>query len=105
MRARLTDVLGLHRTSSRVSLDSITSFAGSVNTKRAFKKFCKNLFEVGVTAEIISQKESEILNILNPHNTVISGLEDDSNLADQSQLLPVSDFSVVNLSNILIEKS
>ena len=99
----MTDVLGLHRTSSRVSLDSITSFAGSVNTKRAFKKFCKNLFEIGVTAEIISQKESEILNILNPNNQVISDLEDDSSLADQSRLPPVSGFSVMNLSNILIE--
>ena len=57
MQARLTDVLGLHRTNSRVSMASITSFAESVNTKKAYKRFCKNLFQIGVTSEMINQKE------------------------------------------------
>ena len=91
MQSRLSDVLGLHRTNSRVSIDSITSFAGSVNTKKAYKKFCKNLFGIGVTSEMISQKEEEILNIFKAENTDISVQIDNNNIADQSQLPTVSD--------------
>ena len=89
VQARLTDVLGLHRTSSRVSIDSITSFAGSINTKKAYKSFCKDLYQIGVTPEMISQKKREILNIFKPQNTVIS---DGNNIPHQSQLSAVSDF-------------
>ena len=91
MQAQLNNLFGLHRTNSTVSIDSITSFAGSVNTKKAYKKFCKNLFGIGVTSEMISQKEEEILNIFKGQNTVISGQVDDSNISDQSQLPAVSD--------------
>ena len=95
MQARLTDVLGLHRTNSRVSIDSITSFAGSINTKKAYKKFCKKLFQIGVTSEMISQKEKEILDIFNTQDAATSCQTDDGDIADQSQLLVVSDcFSV-----------
>ena len=63
MQAQLTDLLGLHRTDSKISIDTISSFAGSVKTKKAFKRFCRNLFQIGVTAEMINQKEREILDI------------------------------------------
>ena len=97
MQARLTDVLGLHRTSSRVSIESITSFAGSVNTKKAYKRFCKNLFQIGVTSEMISQKEKEILDIFNTQSVATSSqISDSGDIADQSQLLVVSDFFSVN---------
>ena len=108
----MTDVLGLHRTNSRVSIESINSFAGSINTKKAFKRFCKGLFEIGVTADMIKQKEEEIRNIFKSQTT--SGQIGDSSqlggssqigdntTTDQSQLLPVSDFpSVENLSTFL----
>ena len=91
MQAQLTNVLGLHHTDSRVSLDSITSFAGSINTKKAYKKFCKSLFQTGVTAEMISQKEGEILKIFKPENTATSSQVDDHTIEDKSQLPPVSD--------------
>ena len=60
MQRRMADVLGLHRTTSRVS---ITSFA-SINTKKAYKDLCKSLYQMGVKADMVSQKKSEILNIL-----------------------------------------
>ena len=82
MQARLTDVLGLHRTSSRVSIDSVASFAGSVNTKKSFKRLCKDLYDIGVTAEVISQKKEEILNIFKPQNTISDGQIDGSSIAD-----------------------
>ena len=84
----------LHRTDTRASINSVISFAGSINTKKAFKTFCNDLYGVGVTAEVISQKRSEILNILMPQNTIISGQADDSNVVDHSQLLAVSNCSI-----------
>ena len=86
MQARLDNVLGLRRTMSR---DSIVSFAGSINTKKAYKKFCKGLFEIGVTAEIIRQKEKEIQDMLKPQNPATSNQRDDSTFVDPNQLLGV----------------
>ena len=97
MQARLTDVLGLKHTNSTVSLDSITSFAGSINTKKAYKEFCKNLSQIGVTREMISQKEEEILNIFKTQNTTTNGQIDDDNSTGQGKLPAVSNFSSVQL--------
>ena len=94
MQAQLNNLLGLHRTNSTVSIASITSIAGSINTKKAYKKFCKGLFDIGVTKEMIGEKEEEIRNIFNPQNSATSG--DSSTIADQSQLTAVSDFSGVD---------
>ena len=106
MQARLADVLGLkNRRNSVVSLESISSFAGSVNTKQAYKNFCKSLYRIGVTAELISQKEREILNIFKPHKTAVSGQTDDRNFTGQRQLPTVSDFSGVEIRPILMELS
>ena len=70
LQARMAGVLGLHRTTSRVSL---TSLPGSINTKKAYKRFCKNLFQMGVTSDMITQKEGDILNMLKqPHDTATS---------------------------------
>ena len=112
MQAQLNNILGLHRTTSSVSIDSITSFAGSTNTRSAFKKLCQNLYQIGVRAEMIKEKESDILNIFkaqntaisgqidnsnitgqgNPQNTATDGQIDDSNITNQSQLPVVSNF-------------
>ena len=113
MQERMAGVLGLH------SRDSTTSVTESINTQNIYKRFCRRLVEIGVTAEMISQKEEEILNIFKPQDTVemISGKEeeivnifksqnmlksqdttitsgerDDSNITDQRQLLKVSYF-------------
>ena len=97
MQSRLTNVLGLHCSNSIVSIDSIASFAGSINTKKAYKKFCKNLFQIGVTSEMISQKEQEILDIFNNQNTATSSqIDDNSDIADQSQLPAVSSYCCRN---------
>ena len=89
VQQRIAGALGLHRNNSRVSL---TSFTGSVNTKKVYKKFCQKLFKIGVTSEMISQREGEILNIFQPQDTAtaISGESDSSNLTDQSQPPTVS---------------
>lgn len=82
MQAQLNNILGLHHTNSRVSIDSITSFAGSTDTRSAFKKFCQNLYKIGVRADMIREKESEILNIFNPQHTATSNQICNSNPAD-----------------------
>ena len=113
MQAQLNSLLGLHRTNSTVSINSVTSFAGSTKTRNAFKRFCQNLYEIGVRADMIKEKESEILNIFNPqnpavsdnsnithsgepHNSAVGGQVDDNNLSimDQSQFPAVSNFLV-----------
>ena len=76
-------ILGLQRTTSRVSL---TSLPGSINTKQAYKRFCKNLFQMGITSEIIAQKEGNILDMLNqPQDTATS---DGGNGSGNSAPLP-----------------
>ena len=92
MQARIADVLGLHRTTSRVSLHSVISLPGSVNTKRGYQEFCKSLYEIGITPDMISQKKREILNIWKPQNTATGSEMDDNTIEDQSQSLAVSDF-------------
>lgn len=64
-------------------MDSITAFAGSVSSRRAYKEFCKNLSQIGVTAEMINQKESEIFEIFKAQNTAISGRIRNSPIEDQ----------------------
>ena len=91
MQSQLTDVLGLYRTNSRVSIDSVTSLPGSVNTKKAFKKFFKGLYEIGVTAEMIRQKEGEIRNIFKPQKAATISDIDGSTFANQNQLPEVVD--------------
>ena len=90
LRAQL-DKLVLRRTSSR---DSLVSLAGSINTKKVYRNFCKGLFESGVTAEMIKSKEKEIHNMFKPQNATTSGqvevssqIIDVSTNAGQSQLL------------------
>ena len=91
MQERMAGVLGLQCTTSR---SSITSFAGSINTKMTYKRFCRSLFQAGVTSEMIAQKEEEIINIFNQTQDTATGDErnNSSNITNQSQLLPVSYF-------------
>ena len=74
IHARLTEILDLRRTNSRVSLKSITSLPGSINTKRGYREFCQSLYQIGVTPEMIGQKKREILSIFRPQNSA-SGCE------------------------------
>ena len=106
LRSRFNHLLSLHPTVSNVSIDTTSTFAGSTKTKRAFKTLYQNLYQMGVRADTIKEKEKEILNIFKPQISATSGQVDDSNIADQ---LAVSDFSGVEIlyafvdRNILIE--
>ena len=81
-------LLGLHRTNSRVSLHSLTSFAGSINTKKAYKEVFQSLYRVGVTGEVLKQKKREILKIFGAQDSSIQ--IDDNTIEDQNQF-PIED--------------
>lgn len=83
----MTAALGLHRTTSRVSVTSIASFAENTNTREAYKQFCKNLYQIGVTEDMIRQKEQEILEILKSQTKVASTQLSSNSIGDQAQLL------------------
>ena len=75
-------LLGLHRTNSRVSLHSLTSFTGSINTKKVYKEVFQSLYRIGVTGEVLRQKKREILKIFGAQNSIEM---DDSTIEDQNQ--------------------
>lgn len=54
MRAQLADFLGLYRP---------VDIVGDTNPKKAFKRLCKGLYEIGVTAAMVRQKKEEIINL------------------------------------------
>ena len=84
IQAQLATILGLYHTSSRISITSIASFATHTNTVEAYKEFCENLSQIGVTDEIIQQKENDILDVLKSQGVV------SSTIRDQGQFLGAS---------------
>ena len=91
MQVQLNNLFDLHRTSSTVSIDSVASCASSINTKKAFTKLFQDLYQMGVSADIIKEKEKEIFNILQHQNAITGGqLRSDmvgSNQVDSSTIM------------------
>ena len=100
IRAELADILGLYCTNARVSFDSITSSPRSMNTKKAYKKFCNSLYEIGVTIDMIRQKKKEVLGILRPQETATGSQVGDSTINDRARVPAVGDFSGAETRNI-----
>lgn len=92
MQARLTDVLGLHRTNSRISITSLASFGDNTNARKAYKQFRKYLDNIGVTEDMIRQNEKEIKKILG--SQVVASKD---NTGDQGQLLGTGSFTRTSL--------
>ena len=86
IQERMAHALGLHRTNSRVSLHSVTSFAASINTKKAYKEFCKSLYQIGVSGEMINQKRRDVLNIFKPQDRATSSQTGDGAIGGQDEL-------------------
>ena len=60
---------------------SIASFAAKTGTNAAYKKFCEDLYQSGVTKDLVRRKEDEILDTLRSQGMVAR------NTRGQSQLL------------------
>lgn len=84
---QLTVILGLHHTTERISLTSIASFAMNPNTPAAYKRFCEDLYQIGVTEEMILLKEKEILALLKSQGMVAGDQFGGKNIQDQTRLL------------------
>lgn len=86
VQAQLTSLLGLHGTSPGISVTSIAAFAANINPDTAYSQLCKDLERVGVTEDVIYQKEDKILQILKSQSMVSSNEIDDSNIEDRDQV-------------------
>ena len=65
---------------------SIASFISDTNTRNAYKTFCKDLYEMGITEDIIHQKKRQILEILRSGDRVVGSQSGGSNIGGQRQL-------------------
>ena len=85
VQAKLTDLLGLHGTKSRISVTSIASFAASTKTDTdiAYRQFCKDLEGFGIREDVIHQKGDQILEILESQGMVSSGEPDGNDIEDE----------------------
>ena len=109
VQAQLVVLLGPHGTNSRIPVTPIASFAANTNTEAAYKQFCNDLSQprhtekctrvltlkkkkkndlsqLGVTENIIWQKEDKIREILKSQGMVGRSQIDDNNVGDQDQL-------------------
>ena len=58
----------------------------------AFKQFCKDLSRIGISEDMMHQKEGEILEILRPHCMLVSQI-DSSKTLDRGELPNADVFS------------
>ena len=92
VQIQLAALLGLHGTAnSRVSITSIASFAANTNTntETAYQQFCKDLYQIGVTEDMVRRKKDIILEILRSQSMFSSSQISDSNTRDQNQVLGI----------------
>lgn len=75
-------ILGLHHTTSRLSLTPIPSYATNTNTTLAFKQLCKDLSQIGIAEDFIRLKENEILALFKSQGMVDG---DCNSITDQSR--------------------
>ena len=74
----MATLLGLHGTAnSRISIASIASLTTNT-TETAYKQFYNDLYRIGVTEDMVRQKEDEILEILRSQGMVASSHIGDS---------------------------
>ena len=81
VQVRLAALFGLHA-DSRISVTSIASFAANTNTEMAYKQFCEELYQIGVTEDMILQNKDKILEILRSQGMVASSQLDSSKVED-----------------------
>ena len=88
----MATLLGLHGTDSGISVTSIATFAANTNLETAYKQFCEDLCQIGVTEDMIQQNEDKILEILRSQGMVASSQLNRSMVGgqDQDQLLEIA---------------
>ena len=71
VQAQLGALLGLD---GRISVTSIASFTANTNTstETAYEQFCRDLYQVGATEDMMREKEGQILEVLRSQDMVAS---------------------------------
>ena len=65
---------------------SIASFVEDTDTRKAYKQFCRKLYEIGITEDTIHQKGDEVLEILRSHSMVTNSQVGGSDIGGRPQL-------------------
>ena len=64
MQAHLNDILRFQQRDSTFLLDAgTTTFAGSINSRKAFKELDSKLYQNGVRGDTVKRKETQVLEI------------------------------------------
>ena len=85
VQAQLAALLRFHAIGIPVS--SIATFAANPDIEVAYKQFCEGLNQIGVTEDMIQQKEGEILEILRSQDMVASSQICGNDAGDKDQVL------------------
>ena len=67
IQVQLAALLGL-----QIPVKSIISLIANTNVKTAYRQFCKDLSQIGVTEDMVRQKEDQILKILKSQGIIAS---------------------------------
>ena len=90
VQTQLAALLGLHSTAnSRILVTSIASFAAKTNTETAYKQFCEDLYQIGVTEDMTRREKARILDLLKSQSMVCSSHIGGSKARDQGQVLGI----------------
>ena len=83
----MTALLGLHETSSRISVTSIAACAADTNTEIAYKQFQKELHQIGVPEALLQKNDDEIRKILKSQGMVASSQIGSRDTGEKDQVL------------------
>ena len=74
VQAQLGALLGPHGTNSEsnIPVTPIASFAANADSEAAYKQFCNDLYQLGITEDIMRQKEDKIREILKSQGMIAS---------------------------------
>ena len=86
VQEQLATLLCLPGTNSRIPVTSIAAFVANTGTETAYKQFCNDLYEVGVTEDMARQNKDEILEILKSQGMVASTQVGCSDIRDKHAL-------------------
>ena len=70
--AAILGILDTGPTSPTIPIASIASFAANCNAQEAYQQLCNDLYEIGVTEDVVCREENKILDALNSHGMVAS---------------------------------
>ena len=90
VQEHLAALLGPHGINSKIPVTPIAAFAANTNTEMAYEQFWKDLYQIGVTEDIIRQNEDEIREILKSQGMVTNSQIAGNNVEDKDRILEVA---------------